>query len=86
MGKIGTKLWMTLNSASSRSLKFHIIYFENGDRYGDEVNGSRIGNYPFQASSPFINTAINETAYTTRPQLPISSVLWFQTVIAMHTS
>ena len=25
--------WMTLNSLSSRSLKLHIKYFENGDRY-----------------------------------------------------
>ena len=38
---------MTLNPPSSRSLKLHIKYYENGDRYDDGVNGSGIGNYPW---------------------------------------
>jgi len=37
--------WMTLNCPSLRSLKLHIRYFENGDRYSDGVNESRIGNH-----------------------------------------
>jgi len=34
--------WMTLSCPSSRRLKFHIKYFENGGtyRYDDGVNGS----------------------------------------------
>ena len=42
--------WMTLNCLSSRSLRFHITYFENDDRYDVGVigvNGSRIGNHPW---------------------------------------
>ena len=34
---------MTLSRPSSRSLKLHVKYFENGDKYDDVVNGSRIG-------------------------------------------
>ena len=36
---------MTLNP--SRALKLHVTYFENGDRYDDGVNESRIGNHPW---------------------------------------
>jgi len=41
--------WKNLNCPCSRSLRFHIKYFENGYRYDDGVigvNGSRIGNHP----------------------------------------
>jgi len=31
---------------SSPSLKLHVKYFENGDRYYDWVNRSRIENHP----------------------------------------
>jgi len=42
------ELWprMTFNPPSSRSLKFDIKYFENGDTYDDVVNGSQIGSHP----------------------------------------
>jgi len=33
--------WITLNSPSSRSLKLHVKYFKNGERYDDGVNRSR---------------------------------------------
>jgi len=36
-----------LNPLSSRSLNLHVKYFENGDRYDDVVNRSRIGNQPW---------------------------------------
>ena len=36
-----------LNSRSPRSSKLHVKYFNNGDRYGDGVNISRIGNHPW---------------------------------------
>ena len=39
--------WMTLNPPSSRSLKLHVKYFENGDRYDDGFSGSRIRNHPW---------------------------------------
>ena len=39
-------IWhLTLTPPSSRSLKLHVKYFENGDRYDDGVNGSRIRNH-----------------------------------------
>ena len=38
--------WMTLNWPTSRSSKLHVKYCENGDRYNDCVNGSRIENQP----------------------------------------
>jgi len=38
---------MTFNCPRSRSVKFHIKYFENCDRYDDGVNGSWIGNHPW---------------------------------------
>jgi len=33
---------MTLNCPSSRSLKLHLKYFENCDRYNDGLSGSEI--------------------------------------------
>jgi len=38
---------MTLYALSSRSFKFDVKYFENGDSYDDKVNGSQIGNHPW---------------------------------------
>jgi len=35
---------MTLKCLSSGSLKLHVKYFENGDRYDEAVNG---GNHPW---------------------------------------
>jgi len=50
-------LWpLTLNPPSSRSLKLHVKYFENGDRYDDEVNGSRIGNTMGYRLAPWPST------------------------------
>ena len=43
---------MTLNPPSSRSLRLHVKYFENGDRYDDGVNESRIGNHPWAPWHP----------------------------------
>jgi len=38
--------WMSVNCASSRSLKLRQI-FKNANRYDDVVNWSRIGNHPW---------------------------------------
>ena len=40
----------------------------------------------FQTLSPFNDTAINtsETVHTTRPQLPVSAVPWFQSFITIY--
>jgi len=38
---------MTFNCPSSKSLKFHVKYVENGDKYDNSVNGSRIRNHPW---------------------------------------
>jgi len=46
IGTIIFDLGSTLNPPSSRSLKLHLKYFENGDRYDDGVNGSLIRNHP----------------------------------------
>jgi len=37
--------WMTLKCFSSRSLKLHVKYCENSNRYDDGVNWGRIGNH-----------------------------------------
>ena len=38
---------MTLKIPSSKSLKFHVKYFKNDDRYDFGVNRNRIGNQPW---------------------------------------
>ena len=43
---ITVQTFPTLNPPNSRSLKLHVKYFENGDRYDDGVNGSRIEKHP----------------------------------------
>ena len=35
--------WMTLKWPTSKSLKLHVKYCENGDRYNDCVHGSQTG-------------------------------------------